>query len=67
MIIPIRCFTCGKVLGHLNEVYNELLHTRTSEEALNDLKIHRYCCRRILLSTAVLIDRLLQYPNESTR
>ena len=34
MIIPIRCFTCGKVLAHLWEPYIEKLQEGTSKEML---------------------------------
>ena len=39
MIIPVRCFTCGKVLGNLWEKYNEELQkSYNSEVSNNELK-----------------------------
>ena len=38
MIIPIRCFTCGKVLAHLWEPYIEKLQEGTSKEMLEKEK-----------------------------
>ena len=32
MIIPVRCFTCGKVLGNLWEKYNEELQKAYNNE-----------------------------------
>ena len=32
MIIPVRCFTCGKVIGDKWELYLQLLHTNAYEE-----------------------------------
>ena len=62
MIIPVRCFTCGKVLGQVYERYLSLLdHQKTEAEALEELGLHRYCCRRVVLSTVPLIDKLLKY------
>ena len=47
MIIPVRCFTCGKVIGNKWESYIQLVHSGYEEkDALDDLKLHRYCCRR---------------------
>ena len=31
MIIPVRCFTCGKVIGHKWETYLDLLQAEYSE------------------------------------
>ncbi len=66
MIIPVRCFTCGKVLGQVYERYLSLLdQQKTEAEALEELGLHRYCCRRVVLSTVPLIDKLLKYPENT--
>lgn len=62
MIIPIRCFTCGKVIGNVYEVYKD--RTDRGEdpgEVLDDLGIERYCCRRMILTHQDLIDETMQY------
>ncbi|MEK6950686.1 MAG: DNA-directed RNA polymerase subunit N [Nanoarchaeota archaeon] len=57
MIIPIRCFSCGKPLGHLNEEYRERLQKgETPKKALDALGIERYCCRGVFLGHIELID-----------
>lgn len=62
MIIPIRCFTCGKVVGNKWDAYISLLHADYPEgDALDTLKLRRYCCRRMLLTHVDLIEKLLQY------
>eukprot|EP00984_Skeletonema_dohrnii_P029531 scaffold20262_cov129-Skeletonema_dohrnii-CCMP3373.AAC.2 len=49
MIIPVRCFTCGKVIGNKWETYLNLLQTDFSEgDALDELGLRRYCCRRMV-------------------
>ena len=53
MIIPIRCFACGKVIGNKWEAYLVLLRAEhTERDALNALRLKRYCCRRMLLAVA---------------
>lgn len=82
-MIPIRCFTCGDVMGdkwvaYITEIQNQ---KNTSEEKLedtlelkymdinlskqeksiegrilDDMKIHKYCCRRMILSNVHLIS-----------
>ncbi|KAJ1642489.1 DNA-directed RNA polymerase II subunit L [Coemansia erecta] len=62
MIIPVRCFTCGKVVGNTWERYLELLEQEfTDGEALDELGLKRYCCRRMVLTHVDLIEKLLQY------
>jgi DNA-directed RNA polymerase subunit N (RpoN/RPB10) len=62
MIIPIRCFTCGKVIGNKWDAYVALLQDDYPEgDALDELQLKRYCCRRMLLSHVDLIEKLLNY------
>ena len=65
MIIPVRCFTCGKVIGNKFDTYLELMNNDYSEsDALNELGLMRYCCRRMLLTHVDLMTRLLNYNSE---
>ena len=57
MIIPVRCFSCGKPIGHLWEIFKQ----RTSEgehaqKVLEELGIERYCCRSVFLGQTDLIE-----------
>ena len=62
MIIPVRCFTCGKVIGNKYEYYCQLLQANHHEKAaLDELGLRRYCCRRMVLTHVDLIQKLLLY------
>lgn len=58
MIIPVRCFTCGKVVGSAYDNYKrELAEGRKDpQKILDDLGLKRYCCRRMVLTHVDLID-----------
>jgi DNA-directed RNA polymerase subunit N (RpoN/RPB10) len=82
MIIPVRCFSCGKILADKYNAYKDIVNgkklalkqdpneptiidmnsedvKKTPEgEALDDLGIHRMCCRKILLYHIELIDEI---------
>lgn len=62
MIVPVRCFTCGKVLANKWETYLGLLRADyTERDALDELSLKRYCCRRMMLTHVDLIEKLLHY------
>eukprot|EP00796_Vickermania_ingenoplastis_P013438 gene13438-9249_t len=62
MLIPVRCYSCGKVVGNLYEPYQQLLDADYTEaEALDMLQLERYCCRRMILSHIDLIEDLMLY------
>lgn len=64
MLIPVRCFTCNKVTGDKWGPYCKLLEAGHSEaRALDMLGLRRYCCRRMLLGHANVIDQLLEHTH----
>ncbi len=59
MIIPVRCFTCGKVVGSAYPEYVKRVGMgEDSAEVLNDMGFDRYCCRRMIVSHADLIGEI---------
>lgn len=73
MIIPIRCFTCGKVISSLYEEYKKRAEEyqkavasgekpkETPQDILNDLGVERYCCRRMIISQVDLLKEAAPY------
>ncbi|KAI5805009.1 DNA-directed RNA polymerase, subunit N/Rpb10 [Geopyxis carbonaria] len=67
MIIPVRCFSCGKVVGDLWERYLFMLAPTNGDdpisesEAMDRLGCKRYCCRRMVMTHVDLIEKLLRY------
>jgi DNA-directed RNA polymerase subunit N len=61
-MIPIRCFTCGKMIGdRFVEFESRVKAGEDAGKVLDELKIKRYCCRRMLISSVDLIDQVLPY------
>ena len=78
MIIPIRCFTCNKIIADKYEYYlkkkqevdsnspsliidsnkieNGLVEKTEYGKILDDIGIHRYCCRRMFLGQVDIIE-----------
>lgn len=57
MIIPIRCWSCGKPIAHLWEKYKGRTEKGESRKTiLDDLGVERYCCRAMFLGQVDLID-----------
>jgi DNA-directed RNA polymerase I, II, and III subunit RPABC5 len=57
MIIPIRCFTCAKLIADKWETYQHLIKEGNTEaKALDKIKFKRYCCRRMFLSHVDIVD-----------
>lgn len=62
MIIPLRCFSCGKPIGHLWEKYQEMLEKgEKSGKILDSLGVERYCCRSLFLGQTDLIKLIGRY------
>ncbi|RLG93119.1 DNA-directed RNA polymerase subunit N [Candidatus Bathyarchaeota archaeon] len=68
MIIPVRCFTCGKLIADKWEEFAR--RVQAGEDAgmvLDSLGIKRYCCRRMFLSHVEIIDEILKFFEEAQR
>ena len=73
MIIPIRCFTCGKIIGDVYEqfkvrkqIYDKAVEAgekpkETLKDILDDLGVNRYCCRRMILTHVNLLEEAAPY------
>ena len=62
MIVPVRCFTCGKVVGDKWEDFaRKVKEGEDAGKVLDDLGVTRYCCRRMLLSHVEIIDEIIRF------
>jgi len=68
MIIPVRCFTCGRVMADIVDYYeNEKANIEENKKVDKMYKIHtahildklglkRYCCRRNLIANIDMME-----------
>ncbi len=62
MIIPIRCFSCGRPLAHLWQEFNErIAKGEDRKTVLDDLGLERYCCRAIFLGQVDLLKDVARF------
>lgn len=62
MIIPIRCFSCGKPIAHLFEKFKTRVEKGEDPgKVLNDLGLERYCCRSVFLGHVDLLELVSKF------
>ncbi len=61
MQIPIRCFSCGKPIGHLWEKFKERIKEEKPEKVMEDLGLERYCCKAMFIGQADAIDEVAKF------
>ena len=62
MLVPVRCFTCGNLIADKYDNYQTKLKIgEDPEKILDELKINRYCCRRMLVTTAETIQQVIPF------
>uniref|UniRef100_A0A915I809 DNA-directed RNA polymerases I, II, and III subunit RPABC5 n=1 Tax=Romanomermis culicivorax TaxID=13658 RepID=A0A915I809_ROMCU len=61
MIIPVRCFTCGKVIGNKWEAYLGLLQAEYSEGIELSAKAHKYKTWEELAEKIHLLTRSINW------
>ena len=59
MMIPIRCFSCGKPVAHLWEDYKKRVENgEDRKKILDQIGLDRYCCRALFLGHVDLIETI---------
>ncbi len=62
MIIPIRCFSCGKPIAHLWEDFKRRVEAgEEAKKVLNEIGLERYCCRAVFLGHVDLVDLVSKF------
>ncbi len=65
MLIPVRCFSCGKPVGHLWEAFKERVAAgENTKDVMDKLGLKRYCCRALFLGHVDLIDITARFKKD---
>ena len=62
MLVPVRCFTCGRLIADKYEDYqNKIKAGEEPIQVLDELGMDRYCCRRMLLTSVETIQQVIPF------
>ena len=62
IIIPIRCFSCGRPVAHKWEEYKARVNKgEDKKKIMDDLELNSYCCRALFLGHVDLIDTAAKF------
>ena len=63
MIIPVRCWSCNKPIGHLWEDFITKTENKKKnvKKILDELGLDRYCCRSMFLGHVDLLETAAQF------
>jgi DNA-directed RNA polymerase subunit N len=68
LIIPVRCFTCGKLVADRWEEFARRVKAgEKPQKVLDDIGMTRYCCRRMFISQVDVVDDLLRYSQVTAK
>jgi len=57
MIIPVRCFSCNKPIGHLWEEFkSRVAQGENPRRVMDSLGLERFCCRSMFLGQTDLLE-----------
>lgn len=59
VLLPVRCFTCGKILGHYFHI------AEFNDTIFSNYNINNHCCRNILMTSVDIHENLRQPINSS--
>ncbi len=62
MIIPVRCFSCGKPIGHLWEGFKQRVEAgENQKKVLDELGLEKFCCRSVFLGQSDSIELVAKF------
>lgn len=71
MSIPVRCYSCGNVIGTL-KIYLAAQQAKTQDDYCKifkdfNIQTHRYCCKTTIMTFVPVIEKLLPHNDKNTK
>jgi len=67
LIIPVRCFTCGALIGDKWEEFSKRVSAGEDPGVvLTSMGFKRPCCRRMLITNVDFMDELIEATTPNT-
>jgi len=65
-MLPIRCFSCNKIIGCYNSIFENYLKTNNNYQFFFEkYNISRYCCRKIFLTHVDIYQYKPNFPHDN--
>ena len=62
MLVPVRCFSCGKLIADKFDEFKQGVQSgKESQKVLDEIGLERYYCRRMLLTTVESIQQIIPF------
>lgn len=68
-MLPVRCFTCNKIIGQYQDAFDVFLsqHSKRTipyQEFFQTHDIKRYCCRKIFVTHIDIYEHCSEFQHE---
>lgn len=65
-MLPVRCFSCNKVIGRLQDEFDLFRKSQETDITIffNKFKIERYCCRKIFITYIDIYENCTEFKHE---
>ncbi|MBT3940775.1 DNA-directed RNA polymerase subunit N [Candidatus Woesearchaeota archaeon] len=62
MIIPVRCFSCGKPVAQLWETFSKRVKAgEAPKKVMDELGLKRFCCRALFMGNIDLMHTVARF------
>ena len=67
-MLPVRCFSCNKVIGHLDDAFYQYRKDDKEKDLVpffEKFNIRKYCCRKIFLTNVDIYEYCAEFNHDN--
>jgi DNA-directed RNA polymerase subunit N (RpoN/RPB10) len=69
-MLPVRCFSCNKVIGQLDDVFRRYREKNKDKDDglvpfFEEFNIRKYCCRKIFLTHVDIYEYTAEFTHDN--